>query len=50
MCRLKDPLRKTELKVKLKNYKKIFLRLMPNSKSKHFNNSFHKNKLIIFKT
>ena len=23
---------------------------MPNNKSKHFNNSFHKNKLIIFKT
>ena len=49
MCRLKDPLKKRELKIKLKNFKKILLRLMQNSKLNIFNNYFHKNKLNLFK-
>ena len=50
MCRLKDPLKKRELEIKLKNYKEILLRLMQNSKSNHFNNYFHENKSNLFKT
>ena len=50
MYRLKDPLKKRELGIKFKNYKKILLRLMRNSKSNHFNNYFHENKLNLFKT
>ena len=41
MCHLEDPLKKVELKIKFKNYKKILLRLMGNS---NFNNYFHENK------
>ena len=50
MYRLKDPLKKRELRIRFKNYKKILLRLMRNSKSNHFNNYFRENKLNLFKT
>ena len=50
MYRLKDPLKKRELGIKFKNYKKLLLRLMRNSKLNHFNNYFHENKLNLFKT
>ena len=50
LYRLKDPLKKSKLEIKFKNYKKILLRLMQNSKSNHFNNYFHENKLNLFKT
>ena len=49
-CRLKNPLEKTELESKVKNYKKILLKLMENSKSNNFNKCFHENKLNLFKT
>ena len=49
-CRLKNSLEKTELKSKVKNYKKILLKLMENSKSNNFNKGFHENKLNLFKT
>ena len=50
ICHLKDPLKKRELEIKFKNYKKILLKLMQNSNSNHFNNYFHENKLNLFKT
>ena len=50
MYRLKDPLKKRKLRIRFKNYEKILLRLMRNSKSNHFNNYFHENKLHLFKT
>ena len=50
ICRLKDPLKNIELEIKLRNYKKILLRLRRNSKSNQFKNYFHKIKLNLFKT
>ena len=50
MCRSKDPLNKKELEAKVKNYKKVLLKLTRNSKGNHFNNFFHYNKLNLFKT
>ena len=50
MCHLNNPLKKTELEIKLKNYKKTLLILMQNRKSNHFNNYSHENKLNLFKT
>ena len=41
------PTSKLEFETKFKNYKKILLRLMRNSKLNHFNNFFHEN---LFKT
>ena len=50
LCRLEDPLKKRELEIKLKNYRKVLLRLMRNSESNYFYNYFHENKLNLFKT
>ena len=50
MCRSKDPLNKKELEIKVKNYKKVLLKLTRNSKANHFNNFFRENKLNLFKT
>ena len=50
LCSLKNPLKKRELKSKVKNHKKILLKLMRNSKSNHFNNYSHENKLNLFTT
>ena len=50
MCRSKDPLNKKELETKVKNYKKVLLKLTRNSKANHFNNFFRENKLNLLKT
>ena len=50
MCRSKDPPNKKELETKVKNYKKVLLKLTRNSKANHFNNFFRENKLNLFKT
>ena len=50
MCRSKDPLNKKELEAKVKNYKKVLLKLTRSSKANHFNNFFRENKLNLFKT
>ena len=49
MCHSKDPLNKKELEIKVKNYKKVLLKLTRNSKANHFNNFFRENKLNLFK-
>ena len=49
MCRSKDPLNKKELETKVKNYKKVLLKLTLNSKANHFSNFFRENKLIYSK-
>ena len=49
LCCLKDPLKKRQLEIKLKNHYKIFFRLMQNSKSNDFNSYVHENKLNLFK-
>ena len=43
----KDTL-ENELEIKVKNYNKILLKLMQNSKANHVNSSFHENKLNLF--
>ena len=50
MCDSKDPFNKRELETKVKNYKKVLLKLTQNSKASHFNNFFRENKLNLFKT
>ena len=44
MCHSKDPFNKRELETKVKNYKKVLLKLTRNSKANHFNNFFRENK------
>ena len=50
MCCSKDPFNKGELETKVKNYKKVLLKLTRNSNANHFNNFFCENKLNLFKT
>ena len=50
MCCSKDPFNKGELETKVKNYKKVLLKLTRNSNTNHFNNFFCENKLNLFKT
>ena len=50
MCRSKDPFNKRELETKVKNYKKVLLKLTRDSKANHFNNFFVENELNLFKT
>ena len=50
MCDSKDPFNKRELETKVKNYKKVLLKLTQNSKASHFNNFFRESKLNLFKT
>ena len=50
MCRLKDPSKRNEIECKVKNYKKLLLKLTRASKANHFNKFFIKHKLNLFKT
>ena len=49
MCHSKDQFNKKELETKVKNYKKVLLKLTRNSKANHFSNLFCENKLNLFK-
>ena len=50
MWRSKDPLKGKEYETKVKNYKKVLLKLTRNSKANDFNNFFRENKSNLFKT
>ena len=50
MCHSKDQFQKRELEIKVKNYKKILLKLTRNSNANHFNNFFREYKINLFKT
>ena len=50
MCRSKDQLNKKNFGTKVKNYKKVPLKLTGNSKANNFHNFFRGNKLNLFKT
>ena len=50
MCRSKDPSKKNEIETKVKNYKKLLLKLIRASKANHYNKFFLENKLNLFKT
>ena len=50
MCRTKDTLKRQELEIKIKIYKKYILKLTRQSNTNHINNFFQENKLSLFKT
>ena len=50
MCCLKDPSKRNETECKVKNYKKLLLKLTRAGKTNHFNKFFIENKLNLFKT
>ena len=50
MCRTKDTLKRQELQIKVKIFKKFILKLTRQNKANHFNNFFPENKLNLFKT
>ena len=50
MCRTKDTLKRQELQIKVKIFKKFILKLTRQNKANHFNNFFQENKLNLFKT
>ena len=50
MRRLKDPSKRNEIECKVKNYKKILLKLTRASKVNHFNKFFIEHKLNLLKT
>ena len=50
MCHLKDLSKPNETECKVKNYKKLLLKLTRASKANHFNNLFIENKLNLLET
>ena len=48
MCHSKSPFNKSELENKVKNYKKVLLKVTRNSKANDFNNFSRENKLNLF--
>ena len=50
MCGLKNLSKRSEIECKVKNYKKLLLKLTRASKANHFNKFFIEHKLNLFKT
>ena len=50
MCRTKDTLKRHELEIKIKIYKKYIVKLTRQSRANHFSILLQENKLNLFKT
>ena len=50
MCRTKDMLKRHELEIKIKIYKKYIVKLTRQSRANHFSILLQENKLNLFKT